>query len=293
MARSTNVLCLTGTPVLNRIDELYHVVVRIAPDAVKRYTKESFIRTFAARVWQTPWGMKHDGIKNEKALKKLLETVMLSRQHIEGLPDRTDKHIPIELKGSALKKFIAEEEKFLREHGITADDITNSQKLSQADMTAISAIRQQAALHKIPLLLSALEDIQDKHGSIIIYCYHHAVLDALAKTLPNAFAVITGKTPMKERMEIIRQFQAGEIPCILATIGALREGVNLTAGSAILFLEFDWTPAMMEQCIARIWRKGQDKNIAVYYFYFRGGIDAYIMRTLKNKRDVIKKIMEK
>ena len=96
---------------------------------------------------------------------------------------------------------------------------------------------------------------------------------------------------MSDRSEIIDKFQNGNCNIILATISSLKEGVNLTAGEAVLFIEHDWTPANINQAIGRVWRRGQTQHVAVYHFLFNDGIDKYIKNTLKRKQGVIDKVL--
>ena len=166
------------------------------------------------------------------------------------------------------------------------------------DMDKLAAVRQRVALLKIPALLDALPAYLDSvDGGIVIYCYHRAVLTALMERIQAAhpdvrMAEVHGGVGMTERDQIIRAFQAGSIKIICATIGALREGVNLTEGEMLIFMEYDWTPANMEQAIGRLHRRGQDRTVHVHFFAFTDGIDRYIDRVLKRKKSDIKKIMQ-
>jgi SNF2 family DNA or RNA helicase len=295
--RSKRVLGLTGTPVLNRVEELYNVLVRLAPEIFNGMSKEHFIIYFSAHVQHTPWGMKARGIKNEEELKKIIAPVFLSRSNIDGLPARQDKTITVDLKGKELKDFIKEENAFLHAHGVTENDITSIQKLTSTDMSAISEVRQKAALYKIPLACTVLSDLLEKEERPLLYCFHRSVQAAAVEDIKKKFpdlriGVVNGSVNKEKRVEIVKHFQDGEIDLIVATIGALREGVNITKGSAIVFLELDWTPANIEQAVARLHRKGQKNIVKVFFIVFKTGIDKYILNMVKDKTTVIHKIMK-
>lgn len=288
LKRTNKILCLSGTPILNRVEELYNVIVRIAPKAIKK-TKDEFIIYFSKYVQFTPWGIKARGVKNEQELKELIKPVFLGRQKIRGLKGRVDKKIILEVKGKELQDYIKEENEFLEEHEIyNPEDIV---KITKLEAATISDIRQKVALIKIPKLMQALPDIIEYNKKPIIYVYHRMVQNELVKQVKKKYPtknvqVINGNVSMDKRMKIIKDYDI-----IIATIGALREGINLVESNVVLFLELDWTPSNLEQCIARLWRKGQEDIVKVYYFLFNGGIDKYMMKMLNDKSDIINKII--
>lgn len=291
MNRSKRVLLLTGTPVLNRIDELYNLIWKIAPKTLP-YSREEFIHNFAAHIEYTPWGMKHYGLKNEKRLLEHIKPVFLSRQVIEGLGDRIDTTIPIIKMDKELCK---KEEQFLTAHNVqNADEL---QKIKKIDIGKIAEVRQAVGLFKMPFLLSGIEDTLCKQdGPIIIYVYYRETGKVLKETLEKRYkdktvVYVNGEVPIKKRAAIVEKYQNGNIDILVATIGALREGVNLTKGQVVMFLELDWTPANIEQAIARLHRKGQEGIVYVYFYICKWGIDSQINTLLKNKKRIISKII--
>lgn len=293
--KTENILCLTGTPVLNRLDELYNVGFKIAPKALKNASKEQFMTYFSEHIRPTPWGTKYEGVKHEKKLQKLVQNFVLCRQEIKGLPDRVDVPMPLQLKGKDIEKFIKEEKALIQKYNITEDDIYKLQKHDKLEGGRIAEIRQQLSLLKIPFFIQALQDHFEKEDQCLIYCYHKKVQEEIlhaiqTKCKGRSVGVINGTVSMKKRHTIIKQYQEKKLNIILATIGALKEGVDITAGNTIMFLELDWTPANIEQAIARKHRKGQKRTVFVYYFYFKAGIDRYIMKLLEKKSKIIKKI---
>jgi len=285
---------LTGTPILNNVEELFNVVTRIST-VLSAYTREEFIFKFAAHIELTPWGLKHRGVKNENELRRLLAGVMLSRQNIDGLTERSDEYIRFKLSGTALINYINQEEIFLRSHGIDTNEIEQLQKLSKFEAAQLAAIRQAIGVLKVPLYMEALGDVLDRDETIVIFCYYRKTQEILQAEIEKRFKqkmiIINGDVEKKKRFDIVQDFQAGKIKILLATIGALREGVNLTACHNVDFVEFDWTPANMEQAIARCHRRGQESAVSVRYFAFDGGIDKYMLRVLEQKKLTIKKIM--
>jgi SNF2 family DNA or RNA helicase len=289
-------LLLTGTPMLNNIEELYNLIIRIAPGALKNMNRYTFIRTFAAHIEDTPWGIKHHGVKNAEALRSMLKNVMLRRTKIKGLPNKQEKDIMYNVKGAELKRLIKEENKFLLEHGIDLDTMEGDLKTATMDKSKLAAVRQRTAVLKLKLTLPAIKDIYEKTGKMVIYVYHREVQKKLSEMLEKEkikHYIINGSIANKKRAAYIKDFQeSADNTVILATISALKEGVNLTRGQAVLFIEHDWTPANIAQAVGRVWRRGQDNIVQVYHFLFNDGVDKYIRAMLKRKEKSIKKVIK-
>ena len=298
--RTENILLLSGTPFLNRIEEVYCTVIRIAPDVLDYMTKYAFYQVYAGWIENTGFQIVAHGVKNEDDLKRRLAPIMLRRTKIEGLKKRTEETIRLDPRSPALKKLFAEEEKFLRAHGVTPDNVEAITKLTKQDISEISDTRVKLAISKIPSVLEMYEDIreeQDEPRPVAIYCYHRATLaalkDAIKRKFPKARAAfIDGGTPAKDRHDIVKnKFQTKQIDILCATIGALREGANLTEGRDVLFLELDFVPSNLAQAIGRFHRRGQEGTVNVRFLVYDEGIEKRIMTILKEKKTTIDKII--
>ena len=296
--RSKNILLLTGTPVLNRIEELYNLVIRIAPGVLDHMSRMQFYQFYAGHIEFSPWGVRVSGIKNEADLRKRLSPILLRRTKIEGLPDKSEEVIRLNPNTPELKKLFALEDEFLKAHGITADNVDALTKLSKVDVTQISETRRKVALCKIPAFLEMLDDMrEDVDGPIVVYTYHREVLAALNTAITEKYqnivlSSIDGGTDLKKRHEIVKAFQAGDVDVLTATIGALREGISLTRGACVVFLELDYTPANIGQAIGRLHRRGQTNTVRVIKMVFMSGIEKRIMQILNTKQKMIDKILK-
>lgn len=295
-----NILLLTGTPILNRIEELYNIVIRIAPDVLDRMSKYDFYLRYAERIEHTGFGeiIAH-GVRNEKELRKRLDPIFLRRTKIDGLKKLNEQTIKLDPRSPVLQKLFAQEEKFLAAHGIGLHNIEKLTKLTKIDVSEIAETRAKIALCKIPAMLELLQDIREEQETpapVTIYCYHRITLNALRTAIEKKFpklraAFIDGGVDAKKRHEIItKQFQTGKLDVLCATIGALREGVNCTNGQDIIFIELDYVPANIAQAIGRFWRRGQKGLVNVRKLVFDAGIEKRILRVLAEKSNMIEKI---
>jgi SNF2 family DNA or RNA helicase len=163
------------------------------------------------------------------------------------------------------------------------------------DGSVIAALRQASALLRIPTACELVGDLVEKGARVLVYSYHRAVEKAFSDRMRGIVDVgsVTGAVSIPARTALVDRMQAGTLPVLSATISSLKEGVDITAADAVVFIEEDWTPANVDQGIARVWRRGQGKTVTVYRLGFTSGIDAYIRRAIAVKRTVIDKIIER
>jgi superfamily II DNA or RNA helicase len=83
----------------------------------------------------------------------------------------------------------------------------------------------------------------------------------------------TGDTPVNERGEVVRQFQARAVPILLLSLKAGGVGLNLTAADTVIHLDPWWNPAVEQQASDRAHRIGQDQPVFVYKLVVEGSIE--------------------
>jgi SNF2 family DNA or RNA helicase len=127
-------------------------------------------------------------------------------------------------------------------------------------------------------------------GPVVVFTDHRDSAAILHKLLPGSTAVTGEMDPAMRGLTVVK-FQAGKIPFLVATIGALSVGVTLTASQHVVFNDLNWTPTDNEQAVKRISRIGQ-KKISFAHYIQSTPTDAYIQRTLLQKMESIDKVVE-
>ncbi len=97
--------------------------------------------------------------------------------------------------------------------------------------------------------------------------------------------VMTGSTSMKERynmLKVFKQTNACNVMLIHYKVGG--EGINLTEAENIILFETWWTHAVHNQGIHRSWRRGQDKDVTVYWLLCKKSIELRIMEMCDSKQ---------
>jgi len=96
----------------------------------------------------------------------------------------------------------------------------------------------------------------------------------------------------KQRQKIVDKFQNDDnVKIFIGTIRACGEGITLTKANKIVFVEYDWTPARMQQAEDRAHRIGQKDIVNSYWFTVEGTIDDMFISKLVDKMKIISQIM--
>lgn len=286
---STKRVCLlTGTPVKNRIQELYSLVALCnynpsAPNGqfLSRYTNEiEFADKFSHRIEYDKWMYdkkrgdmrlikitKWEGLKNKEELQKWLTGIYISKK--SDMPPISYKDVFVDNFND--KELLAEFLKFREGHSGVSPQI-----------------KVKAALKKAPLTCRYVDDLLEYWESpIIVYTDHVEPCKAMAEHFK--VEAITGQMSPINRQKMADKFQNGEIPVMVATYGSFAHGYTLTASNLIVENDYPWEPGTLKQADFRINRKGQTKPCHVHRI-LGSEQDEYILNTVLEKEAVAKAV---
>lgn len=129
---------------------------------------------------------------------------------------------------------------------------------------------------------------------LVVWTHHRAVTEAMAKAVPAAVGgakTIIGGTSQDERSAIVDDFQAGKVPVLVASITAAGVGITLTRSSDALFVETDWTPALVQQSERRINRIGSTRSAILRTMVAPGTLDERVQKVLATKAELLTTLM--
>ncbi len=170
-------------------------------------------------------------------------------------------------------------------------------------LVLLNTLRQITGRGKVKAALEWLDewfedsDVEDK---LIIFGYHHEVLDALVKWAPQIAAKhrarsvhIIEKMAVNARFATMHVFQSDPTTRVVVCFSGASEGITLTAASSLLTMEFDWNPARHEQKEGRADREGQmaDKVLS-YYAVAENSIDGDMMERINKKAIVVNAVLD-
>jgi len=132
---------------------------------------------------------------------------------------------------------------------------------------------------------------------LILWTHHKTVTRAMYEAAieatgdEGAVRVIDGSTSQDERTVTVDDFQAGQVAILVASITAAGVGITLTRSTDAVYVETDWTPALIQQADFRINRIGQTKPTRVTTMVAPGTLDEYIHKALDKKGEILNAIL--
>lgn len=228
----------------------------------------------------------------EQARDDLLEFIRERGRIDKKFADDLEKMIADDLDAGRITT--VEEADGIREATIAQYRNDKAERAARAEViVGIETCKQVAARGKMSAIADWVFDFFEQNPSekLIIFATHKDVIEAIDKTLKAKYIVpliLTGETPAAERDRLVQLFQTDpDCRVFLANIQAGGVGITLTAASFVLFVEFGWNAATMDQAEDRAYRIGQKNMVSVYWMTGRDTIDTGLVGIIEKKRAVV------
>lgn len=293
--RSPFALVLSGTPLENRLDDLYSVVEFIDD----RRLGPAF--RFFHRHRVTDERGKVLGYKNLDDLREKLRPVLLRRtraQVMDDLPPRTTEVRRIPPTAEQLDIHEGQQRvisSIVRKKFLTEMDLLRLQKaLLLCRMVANSTflVDKQAPGYssKLAELDQLLGDLLAEDGRKIVLFSEWTTMLGLVEPLLSkrgaAYVRLDGSVPQAKRQALVKRFQTDPGTKLFLTTNAGSTGLNLQAADTVVNVDLPWNPAVLEQRIARAHRMGQKRAVQVYLLVTQDTLEEGLLGTLAAKHDL-------
>lgn len=251
--RAQKILALTGTLLWNKPKSLWTLLHLVAPGA---WGTEFNFRKRYCDAQPGDHGWTYDGQSNADELRARLATVMVRRTWKEiapELPATTRVIEPVEISGAAYTAIEAAAMKLTLARGTSNAAgylATLRRKLAEVKIKPACEIAKQAAL--------------DGH-KVVLWTWHNEIGDKVFKALPEgqAFRLQSSDSGLK-RENIIDVFRQAEGSAFLvASMGVGGVGLDLSCSDYAIFVELDWTPAVLQQAEMRTFHMSRP-HVVVY-----------------------------
>ena len=294
-------LALTGTPVENRLGDLWSIFDFLNPGllgSVKKFN--AFSKSMASA--------KHGGYA---PLRRLVQPYILRRLKsdksiIADLPDKTEvnAYCGLTQRQALLYQQSVEEMKRALE---TLDGIER-----RGVVLAFLMRLKQICNHpsqwlgdgkypptdsgKFSRLRELCETVAARQDKVLVFTQFRGMTAPLANFLAEIFGrkglVLHGGTPVRKRQELVERFQGHDwIPFMALSLKAGGTGLNLTAASHVIHFDRWWNPAVENQATDRAFRIGQKKNVLVHKFLCRGTVEERIDELIAGKQKLSDQIL--
>jgi superfamily II DNA or RNA helicase len=293
-------LALTGTPLENRLDELWSLFDTITPGLLG--SRERFQRRFSGPI------ERGVGAQARQALRTLVRPYLLRRTKaavLTELPSRTE--ITIEVQPAPEERAFYEA---LRRRALEALAAANGEAGGQKRIRILAEITRLRRAACNPALidsaagvesakLAALLELADelragRHRALVFsqFTGHLDLVEAALRERGVKLLRLDGSTPAKERARRVEAFQAGEGELFLISLKAGGSGLNLTGADYVIHLDPWWNPAVEDQATDRAHRIGQTRPVTVYRLVLRDSIEEGILALHAAKRTLAADFLE-
>lgn len=303
--KTTYAFVLTGTPVENKIEDLYSLMQIVNPFMLG--SLHNFLSRHRIVEDDTE---KVIGYKDLNKIAILLQDVMLRRTKTEvlkDLPKRMDKNLFVPL---TAEQFELHEEyreivaklvnKWKRMRFLSEED---RQKLLRylnmmrmvSDTTYImdQETNYQTKLDELQNILSEILELPDE--KVVIFSQWERMTRLVADILKQksiGFEYLHGGVPGKNRGELYKNFATDKNCKVFLSTDAGGVGLNLQSAAYIINLDIPWNPAVLEQRIGRIYRLGQKKNVSIINLVSLDSIEHRMLDVLKFKKGIAAGILD-
>ena len=286
---------LTGTPIENRIDEIYSIVQYLDPGLLGPLFR--FNRDF----YELDDRGRPIGYKNLDHLMRRLQPVMLRRRKRDvetQLPGRTVCTYLVSmadeqrLRYEEFKAQAARLVQIAQRRPLPQQEFERLQKLlacmrmlCDTPFILDPTCRISPKLEELERVLSELFAEPDR--KVIVFSEWERMLSLvreLAQDLGIEFAWHTGSVPQDRRRAEITRFKRDPECRLFLSTDSGSVGLNLQIASAVINLDLPWNPAKLEQRIARAWRKNQMRTVDVINLVTEDSIEHSMLHVLSQKQ---------
>jgi SNF2 family DNA or RNA helicase len=284
---------LTGTPILNRAEELWSLLNKLYPKKFSSYWR--FVENYC-EMRDNGFGIDIlEGDEHQKEqLRQLIAPVMIRRTKKEvmpELPEKIHRDLPVKLEGKQAKIYKEMEQNMFTEleNGeIVAAPVVIAQlmRLRQIAISPELIGEEGAKSAKFKALLELVEDnIEDQ--KIVVFSQFKQAIKLFGKILTDKgidWLEVSGDVKGKARQQATNEFQNNpDKRIMLATIEAASLGLTWTAANIGVFLDRHWTPAINRQAEDRLHRMGQKGDVTIVNMIAKGTVEERIQLMLADK----------
>ena len=297
--KSRHRYALTGTPIENRLSELWSIFDYLMPGFL--YSYETFRKEL-----ETPI-VKYKENQASDRLKKMAAPFILRRLKGDVLKDLPDK-----LEEVRYAKLETEQQKLYDGQVLHMKEMIVSQEAEDFQKNKLQILAELTKIRQIccdPELLfekysggsakrtACLELIQsaiEGEHKMLVFSQFTSMLELLEKDLTKegiAYYKITGATPKQKRVDMVNAFNSDSTPVFLISLKAGGTGLNLTGADVVIHYDPWWNQAVQNQATDRAHRIGQTKAVSVYKLIVKDTIEEKIVKMQESKMDLAEAVL--
>ena len=290
--QADNRFALTGTPIENRLSELWSIFDFLLPGIFGPY--EAFRQRYETAIVQD---------QDEVALKRLQKMIQpfllrrLKQDVLKDLPEKLETIVYSKMETAQRELYIANLQRVLDGLQGKSEAQVHSEKLQiLAELTRLRQLCCDPALlyenydggsAKLDTCMELIDNALQSGSKVLVFSQFTTMLDRIRQRLEAqhiASFTLIGATSKEKRAELVQRFNQGEeVSVFLISLKAGGTGLNLTAASVVIHVDPWWNAAAQEQATDRAHRIGQRKAVNVFKLITKDTIEEKIQALQEQK----------
>ncbi len=300
VVKSRTRYALTGTPIENRLSELWSIFDFLIPGYLYGY--DVFRNDFESPIVRN---------EDEKALERLQR--MTAPFILRRLKENVLKDLPEKLEENRYVKFEAQQQKLYdaqvvhMKQRIGMQDAQEFQRNKIQILAELMKLRQiccdpglcfenyRGESAKLDACVELVRSAVEGGHKILLFSQFTSMLELLARRLEEekfSFYTITGATPKEKRLELVKAFNQDDTKVFLISLKAGGVGLNLTGADVVIHYDPWWNLAVQNQATDRTHRIGQTRMVVVYRLIAKGTIEEKIQELQESKKALSEQVIQ-
>ena len=298
---------LTGTPMENRLSELWSIFDFLMPGLFGSYAR------FRERYELGIVGGNEDAARRLQALAGPFVLRRLKSDALPDLPEKLESAVYVPMTGEQRRLYAAHEQKLrvsLHEQKKISKrygHITNPDSLNKVEVLAeLTKLRQiccdPALLYenyrgpaaKMDAIMELIAEAIESRQKVLVFSQFTSYLERIAEVLDQrelTYHRITGATPKAKRLDLVNAFNSDDVPVFLVSLKAGGTGLNLIGASVVIHADPWWNAAAQNQATDRAHRIGQKRAVTVYRVIAKDSIEERILHLQQAKVELAENVI--
>lgn len=300
--RARHRFALTGTPMENRLSELWSIFDFLMPGLLGSYMR--FREHFELDIT----GGDEDAARRLRSLVAPFMLRRLKADVLKDLPDKLESVVYVPMEDEQQRLYTAHEQQ-LRDTLTTQKNNRNNKQYNERKVEILAELTKLRQLCCDPHLLyenyaghaaklgaiaEIVESAMDAGEKTLVFSQFTSFLSLIANQLDAhgvPYYTITGATPKKHRLDLVNAFNADDTPVFLVSLKAGGTGLNLTGASVVVHADPWWNAAAQNQATDRAHRIGQTQVVSVHKVIAKDTIEERILHLQDAKSDLADQVI--
>lgn len=293
-------LALTGTPIENRLSELWSIFDYLMPGFLFTYQR------FREEI-EIPICVNQEENKMAR-LQRMIRPFILRRLKadvLKDLPEKLEENVFAKLEGEQMQLYDAHvthmkqildgksEQEFKKEKMQILAELTKLRQLCCDPALLLEGYKGESA--KTDMCMELILNAVGGGHKILLFSQFTSMLDRLVERLKKegiGYYLLTGSVNKEKRMQMVDSFNSDDVPVFCISLKAGGTGLNLTSADIVIHYDPWWNVAVQNQATDRAHRIGQKNVVTVYKLVAEGTIEEKIIGIQERKKKLAEQVLE-